>query len=117
MVDSNAKTETTSALRITESNKRKEDIVTIDEQFIENAKFDPEFQSFVESVTPRETVQKVWLSELIMILRLLWAIYQLLKEKGIISRWLYTRHVRSAMKLENKYDQERQLARVRFHLS
>lgn len=60
---------------------------------------DPEFDAFIESVTPHEEIQQVWMAEFFLILKILWELFQLMKGLGWFDKWLKVRKVRRAMKL------------------
>lgn len=71
-----------------------------------------EFEYFVITVTPAGQVQKVWLAEAIAILKLLWEIYQLLKDKGCFARRVAVSRTKKAMAFDSEYDKTVALEKV-----
>jgi hypothetical protein len=71
---------------------------------------DPEFRKFVRETTG---TQPVFFAELVAILKLLWDIYQFLKEKGIITRWMVKRQVKAAMRFSTAREKEVALYNIR----
>lgn len=76
---------------------------------------DTKFVTWVDMVHPGSTndIQKVWLPELIMLLRLLWDIYQWLKGKGWIKYIRVTWKVSRALRLKSEMEQEIALKKVK----
>lgn len=73
---------------------------------------DPEFRKFVESVTPKGRVQQVLLGEILLILQLLWKIYEFGKALGWWDRFLLRWQTRRAMHRPTQYQQEVDLTEV-----
>ena len=72
--------------------------------FVEETHYqhEPGFYDFVSGVTPKDEVKKVWLGEVLLILKALWELYQLLKQLGIFTRWVATRKIRTAMRVDEQ---------------
>jgi hypothetical protein len=87
-------------------------------EFLLRAQYDIRFMAFVEDVSPRNHAgkQPVFFEELFLVLKILWAIYEILKSRGWFSKWLAKKQVREAMKLETTIAKEAALLRIQENL-
>lgn len=81
----------------------------------EAAKADLAFQSFVDKVSPKNHMnqQPVFFAELVLILKILWEIYSILKTLGFFKAWWTTLKVKYAMKKLTVAQQEVALTNIR----
>ena len=85
--------------------------------FVQTVQSDVQFNSWVKEVSPEVVgIQRVWLQELFLILKILWEIYQLLRKYGIIKFWWETRKVTRALAREDITARELALMEIRNRL-
>lgn len=82
---------------------------------IVQAKKDDGFRAFVDEVNPRDSdgIQKVWISEAFLIIKILWELYNVLKELGWFSALFAKWRIKKAMKLPTEIQREAALNAVK----
>lgn len=78
-------------------------------------KQDGEFQRFVDNVSPKNAhgQQPVFFAELMLILKILWEIYSIMKNLGFFAKWWETMKVKRAMRKMTLSQQEVALLNIR----
>lgn len=92
------------------------EIPTTHEGFVLHVRQDPMFREFLDTVAPKEKdsgIQKVWLSELFLILKILWEIYNVLKGMGWFTKWWTTIKLKRAMAKKDEAEKQEALAVIR----
>lgn len=85
---------------------------------IEEVKNDPGFNKFVDEVSPKEKgVQKVFLAELLLVLKVLFTIYELLQGMGFFQKFFAKARVKAAMRNKTPEEKEAALKAVRARYS
>ncbi len=87
-------------------------------EMVRRAQYDIRFMAFVEEVAPRQKPgkQPVFFEELFLVLKILWAIYEILKARGWFSRFMAKKQIKQAMRLETVIAKEAALLRIQENL-
>ena len=81
-----------------------------DTDFRVAVKSDSGFNNFLDKVSPpARGVQRVWINELILILRILWELYKLWRGAGFLSKFFLRWRVWGAMRIRSAVSREKRL--------